>query len=267
MKLLVRSETFLYGAVDAGLFVTVIRGRPDEDEVRRMTAAWDGERALPPHASLVDLSGLAGVDPAAFAVLIDYLNSTRAAMGRALTRQAVVRPPGLAGAIIDGFRTVVDFTYPARVCSGRDRALAWLGRTDAAETVEAWTRGWGPDEAVVALRGWLRVSTAVTLPVAARRLGVSERSLQRRLRAAGTSFVEEVAAARLAAAKRLLIETDRKLGAIAHAVGCATQPTFSTMFRRLTGETPSAFRARHRVGVQRKTDGAPENAASTTSAA
>jgi AraC-like DNA-binding protein len=75
---------------------------------------------------------------------------------------------------------------------------------------------------------------------------MSARTLQHHLRAAGTSFRREVHAAQVAAAQRLLIDTDDKLGAIALEVGCATLQHFSTLFRKQTGLSPSAWRERHR---------------------
>ena len=77
-------------------------------------------------------------------------------------------------------------------------------------------------------------------------LGVSERSLQRQLRQEGTSFRREVDAARIRAARTLLADTDQKITVIALEVGCATLQHFSALFRRMTGETPSEWRARQR---------------------
>jgi AraC-like DNA-binding protein len=73
---------------------------------------------------------------------------------------------------------------------------------------------------------------------------VSERSLQRSLGAAGTTFKDEIAEARIRAARRLLADGDEPLSAIAREVGCSSLQHFSTLFRKRTGETPSAFRRR-----------------------
>ena len=53
-------------------------------------------------------------------------------------------------------------------------------------------------------------------------------------------------AARIRAAQTLLADTERKITSIALKVGYATLQHFSTVFRRSTGETPSAWRARQR---------------------
>ena len=46
----------------------------------------------------------------------------------------------------------------------------------------------------------------------------------------------------------LLLESDAKLTSVAVEVGCASLQHFSSLFRKLTGESPSAWRARHRQG-------------------
>ena len=83
--------------------------------------------------------------------------------------------------------------------------------------------------------------------MAARRLGLSERTLQRRLDEERTSWKEEVRAARVERAKILLTDTDAKISAIAAEVGCATSQSFSALFRRSTGHTPGEFRATTRT--------------------
>jgi transcriptional regulator GlxA family with amidase domain len=49
-------------------------------------------------------------------------------------------------------------------------------------------------------------------------------------------------------AERLLRDTSSSLGAVAVEIGCASQQHFSTLFKRLTGESPSAFRTRTTEG-------------------
>jgi len=85
----------------------------------------------------------------------------------------------------------------------------------------------------------------VALDVAARALGVTGRTLQRHLAASNTRFTDEVARAQVARAQRLMLDPDAKLGAIALEIGCASASTFSELFRRVTGETPSQWRRRH----------------------
>jgi AraC-like DNA-binding protein len=71
--------------------------------------------------------------------------------------------------------------------------------------------------------------------------------LQRRLAERDTTFQRELAHARVDAAKKLLIDTDASLTEIAFDVGCASLPTFSALFRKIVGESPSQWRARERA--------------------
>jgi AraC-like DNA-binding protein len=82
---------------------------------------------------------------------------------------------------------------------------------------------------------------------AAHALRVSLRTLQRRLSEADTTFHEELAGARLAAAQRLMLDSDAALTTIALEVGCASLQHFSALFRRLAGQSPSAWRQSQRA--------------------
>jgi AraC-like DNA-binding protein len=64
------------------------------------------------------------------------------------------------------------------------------------------------------------------------------------LRSWSTTFQAEQNRAQVRAAQRLRRETAASLTQIASAVGCGSLAQFSTMFRRVTGLTPSAWRGR-----------------------
>ena len=75
----------------------------------------------------------------------------------------------------------------------------------------------------------------------AKELGMSPRTLKRRLADAGTTFSELVAIKRSNEAMKLL-KTDRSIDAVADELGYADRQSFSRAFRRWTGMTPSAYR-------------------------
>jgi AraC-like DNA-binding protein len=77
---------------------------------------------------------------------------------------------------------------------------------------------------------------------AARALGRSTRSLQRELRAAGTSFRAELARARADVAAELLADSELKLETVAARAGFTSPSHFSRFFRRRTGRPPSRSR-------------------------
>lgn len=74
------------------------------------------------------------------------------------------------------------------------------------------------------------------------RLGVSTRTLQRRLAEQGHAFQDLVDDARQDLAKRLLRGSDYALAEIAFLTGFAEQSTFSRAFKRWSGETPASYR-------------------------
>lgn len=105
------------------------------------------------------------------------------------------------------------------------------------------------DEVSFAERVELHVQEALSsgnLPDAdsiARSMGVSRRTLSRRLLEAETSFADILSHVRLRFAARELRETDRQIGEISWQLGYSNQSAFATAFRRVTGLTPREFRS------------------------
>jgi AraC-like DNA-binding protein len=73
-------------------------------------------------------------------------------------------------------------------------------------------------------------------------LGMSERTLQRRLAAAGQSFSSVVESFQRDEAARLLSDPRLSLVHVANRLGYAEQSSFTRAFRRWTGTTPRAWR-------------------------
>lgn len=102
-------------------------GRPEEEHVRRVTAALDGElqSGVRSHASLIDVRRVSAVDLGAFTTLMQYVRSRRAPFAKVVRRQALLRPDGLAGAAVAGFYSVLSpatrsrsSPIPRRPCAG-----------------------------------------------------------------------------------------------------------------------------------------------------
>jgi AraC-like DNA-binding protein len=96
----------------------------------------------------------------------------------------------------------------------------------------------------------------------ARALGLSARSLRRRLAEEGTSFRDVVDAALGTLAKRLVSDKDRPIEAVAYAMGYSHPSAFHRAFKRWTGATPAASRSsRYRdhaaAGVQESVNMVP----------
>lgn len=81
-----------------------------------------------------------------------------------------------------------------------------------------------------------------TLSLVAASLGMSARTLQRRLADQGRSFQSLVDQARRELAQQLLRETDYSLAEIAFLTGFAEQSGFTRAFKRWSGETPRSYR-------------------------
>jgi AraC-like DNA-binding protein len=81
----------------------------------------------------------------------------------------------------------------------------------------------------------------------ARALGVSQRSLRRRLADEGTAYDCLVADVYASIAKRLIVDEDRTIKEIAAELGFKDRRAFHRAFRRWTGTTPTSFRRVHKT--------------------
>jgi AraC-like DNA-binding protein len=82
-----------------------------------------------------------------------------------------------------------------------------------------------------------------TMDQVARELGMSARSLRRRLAAEGVSYKSLVERARTRIAQRLLENPSASIQEVAYAMGFATPAAFHRAFKRWTATTPKSYRA------------------------
>ncbi len=85
------------------------------------------------------------------------------------------------------------------------------------------------------------------IPAMARRLGFSERTLQRRLGEEGLSFQKLAEDARRALAQGLLVQSDYSLAEVAFLTGFSEQSAFNRAFKRWVNQTPAAYRGTSRT--------------------
>ena len=83
----------------------------------------------------------------------------------------------------------------------------------------------------------------------ARRLGLSERTLQRRLRGEGTSFAALLDDLRAELARRYLSDPQLCVYEVAYLLGYSEPSPFHRAFRRWTGQTPREYRAERGLGT------------------
>ena len=101
------------------------------------------------------------------------------------------------------------------------------------------------DPTVAGFERWAhdRLAETISIPDAARCLGVSERTLQRSVqRTMGTSPIRFVQDLRIERAIHLLRTTDLSLETISHRVGYERATTLRTLLRQRTGKTTTALR-------------------------
>jgi AraC-like DNA-binding protein len=99
---------------------------------------------------------------------------------------------------------------------------------------------------VEALRKQLRHEAVLTqecLVEASSRLGISARTLQRRLQLAGTSFTDELVSVRRERALQLVAFSRRPLAKVASDLGFADRAAFSRAFRRWFDASPGTVRS------------------------
>jgi AraC-like DNA-binding protein len=225
-------------------------GQPDAGDVRKLLeviALRDSPLAVP-RPRWFDLRRLVAADPAAFLTIADFASANASRLKGLVTRGAILHGGGLVGALAAGFSQVVVAPYPLRLFTDSNEALAWIGLPSTTDFVreldEAQAASLGTTPLLRDLRAWLSTNLrAASLSDAARALRMSARSLQRRLQEQGTSFQGEVSLARVAAAQRMLRQTDAHVSVVAHEVGCASVHRFGELFRKTTGTAPSRWRA------------------------
>jgi len=81
-----------------------------------------------------------------------------------------------------------------------------------------------------------------TLEHVARELGLSGRTLQRRLREEGTTFAEVLDDLRRGMAEAYLADPRISIGEVSYLLGFSEQSAFQRAFKRWTGRTPRGFR-------------------------
>ena len=251
----VAGATYAHFCAAPELWGVILWGRPNERDALALGRSLVLELAAPavPHVSIVDASRIESGDPGAFHAAERYLTHYATALEAWVRRVALVRPAGLRGALVAGAYEVLPRPYPVAVFADADAALAWLDAEPASAALlgAVYADAAGVPPLVGTVRAYLHGHLAdAELPAVARELGMSPRTLQRKLGEAGTTLKDEMIEARVRVARRLLVETDAPLTAIAYDVGCASLQHFSALFRRRTGESPSAYRARCRARAE-----------------
>lgn len=225
-----------------------------DSPVMRWTAP--GEVDVETRPAMADRLGLRLTIEAALAELLHGARVLTGQPALAPARVRVGHPPPATTAAHDAFFAVaVEFGAPrtaltfatdqlATPLPGHDSQLGAFLRTLARDGL---ARRAPPDDLLGQVRAQIAERLARALPDAATvagALAMSERTLRRRLDDAGTSFRAELDAVRAELATSYVRDRRLPLSEVAFLLGFAEQSAFNRAFRRWTGQTPSAARAR-----------------------
>lgn len=245
-------RAFLQFCAASDLWGYMLWGDIGESDLQALarTVGHKGWDDVAPHRSFIDFRRVTSIDGSGYAILREEQAAHHDQLARRITRMVIVRPDGIVGAIAEGIQHLVAFPHPVEVVATAEDGLSRLGVDDARvlPVLEAARASLASSARVVAdLHAVLDTHLPeLALPAAAKQLGLSPRSLQRKLRELGTSFQAERNLAQVRIAQRLMAQTDATLSQIALDVGCRSLQHFSTLFRRIAGVPPSQWRVTNR---------------------
>jgi len=216
-------------------------------------------QAPPPHPVYLDLRAVESVAPSVFTVRAQVLSNVRKMMVRHTTKVAMVHAGGLVGATFVGIRAISPAPVPEEFFLDPHEALRWIDRDRDADLIGEVERlraeVLDPTLLLRDLHGVLEREPRQTLQEAAKSLGMSDRTLQRRLAGEGTTFQQQQAQATVRAAQRLLLESCASITQVAVDLGYASPQQLATLFRRQVGEAPTSWRKRllsARIPIRRR---------------
>jgi AraC-like DNA-binding protein len=243
----IAGRTWASFCVRGGLSGILLWGTPDVGDVTQLLAAMPTEDSpvAQRRPRYFDARRLESVKDDALAAFARYFSNAER-LAKILERVAVVHGGGLSQMLVAGFMSVTSIPYEVSLFPDPVVALTWLGHRAparlAAELDELQAHAVGATPLIRDLHAVLAADLReVELAKVAKALGHSVRSLQRKLREEATSFQRELNACRVEAAKKLLVDTDQSVEAIAREVG-ATARHLGEVFRDHTGSTPRQWR-------------------------
>lgn len=178
------------------------------------------------------------VSSGAFAPAAVHLRASRPADERAY--QAIFRCPVHFGADRDALE--VSAETAARENRLSDTGMAQFFEVHLSEQLNVLRDDTWLERRILDLIGECLSEGVPVLAEVAGRLGMSSRTLQRRLADAGLAYQDLVADARRVLSERLLTQTDYALAEIAFLTGFSGQSTFTRAFKRWHGQTPACYR-------------------------
>jgi AraC-like DNA-binding protein len=177
------------------------------------------------------------------------IDGDAAAARRQHRRGPPVEEEALAAAALGDPDRGAGFGVTFKLFTSLDDAVGWIEPrrpgellVEARRYLERWTGM--PPTAVLLRRELAKDLANAAIVTTARALGLSVRSLQRRLEDEGLSFRDLLEEVRFERAAQLLTDTDDKIAAVAREAGFESESAFAAFFRRRSGLAPTEGRAR-----------------------
>jgi len=248
----IRGPSYLAWSDGDELTGVALWGRLEPRHAARLLRALDATSGKNAHLFLIDARRVESMDPAALDVFARYVRSRAETLRQHILAQALLRPLGPVGIVVASFYKLLEHRYPFEVFTDPCEALSWLGasnRTGMIAATEHLLNGVPCTARIVqALRAQLSLCPGTgKLGRVSAALGLSPRTLQRKLLEANTSFQLERSHVQVDRAKQLLCDTNHTIKRVAYEVGCSSAAAFCVLFRRVEGQSPSAWRKRQGV--------------------
>lgn len=197
---------------------------------------------------LLDLELLETVERDTFEAVRRWMQANGAPLTAAVARTVVILPADeYAASLVAGYATVcgcLSRVHLVRTIAEAERRLGVRVAPTLAELRSAMAVGHHHTNRVARA---LDRDPALDIETLARQLCMTDRTLQRRLAAEGTSFTAQSRMAKVRRGKYLLSTTEEVVALIAHAVGCRTSQHFAQLFKAGTGMTPTQWRRSRRA--------------------
>lgn len=231
----------------------VVWGRPGAQQAREATLLFDAFRhpGMAARTVLILDARHLEVDMEALQVLAGWLRANRQELKARVQLQVGIVGGGTSALLVSGILPLLGDHHPFKVFTDAKAAYlhgapeAGAALHDELEQLVGAARQQAPE--VLALHTLLRrCSGNVEMAQAARQLGMSARTLQRTLTAAGTSFREIQAESRFGAAAEMLARTDLKVAAVASRLGIS-EGALAALMQSRAGASPAEYRRRERA--------------------
>lgn len=244
---------WLYAVPSPHWHAYALWGSPAERDIVGLIRLFEQlEPMQTPHAVVADVRHLRGVPPSGFAELASYVVRSASRLRELVTDAWILHDSSWVGALAAGFFGVTTPPFPVHASRAADAVTEALQiqLDDWLAYEEISSRAREGEGLRLSLEDAILASPQrPTLEGVARVLGLSARSLQRRLHALDTTLPREITRIRVRRAQSMLVDRTLSITEIALTLGFATPEHFATAFREATGETPSNYRTRTNGGT------------------